>query len=573
MERPIHLLDLVCEEKLDRMLRVFTDVAGVASIITHPDGSPLTKPHNFSQLCARFCRSTEEGRRKCQESDRYGGVMSVRSGEPHIYGCLNAGLIDCAAPIVVEGCHLATILCGQVVEEALDPESAVERAIEIGVNDIDGYLAELSKIPVMNRERLIAIAGLMAEITQTISELALQKTLLRKQSESYLTKLVNSVSDCILSTDSHDKISMINEAGARMFGREDRQIRGQSIVELLADSKSMKTYQEKVDQHQRDGWRAELNVKSAAGRVFPVQVSMSGLHDEAGRHAGYVGVLREISEEKKVERMKQDLIGMVTHDMRNPSLSVQRALQLLVDGRIGPLNTAQREITRLALATSHQLYGMASDLLDIYRDESGHFLLHRSNVDMRSVIEDSIRQLDFIAKEKGVTVRFECNGGNTTLEGDSGRLMRTVVNLLDNAIRYTPEEGEVFIECASVDPDRAEHLRTLVPASHGHRIDGRHGYVVTRVRDQGTGIPKKYKHLVFNKFFSLKSDGQKGRKGVGLGLAFCKQIIEAHGGFIWVVSPVDHNGGQRNCGCQFSFMLPTRCGKQEEAGPVMQRLT
>ena len=128
MSRPIHLLDLVSKEKLERILHVFTEVAGIASIITYADGHPITQPHHFTPFCLNYCRSTQRGWSKCHESDRRGGEESARLKAPYIYTCLNGGLIDCAAPVTVEGHHLATILAGQVLEEPMDPDTAIERA-------------------------------------------------------------------------------------------------------------------------------------------------------------------------------------------------------------------------------------------------------------------------------------------------------------------------------------------------------------------------------------------------------------------------------------------------------------
>ena len=345
----------------------------MASIIAQPDGTPITEPHNFTGFCSDFCRSTPVGKSVCHKSDRHGGIASARARKPHIYNCLNAGLIDCAAPIIVEQYHLGTILCGQVLEKPMVPEVAAQRALSIGITDVDAYLAELENVPIMSRERLLAIVKLMSEITQTISELALQKYLSDKDSQRYLTRLINSVSDCIVSTNEYSTISMVNEAGARMFGQETSELLNRPILDLFADAASKKIYVENVDTSPSNNWRAEMTARKASGQTFPVQVSMSKVCTIDKENSGYVGVIRDVSEEKRIERMKDDLIGMLTHDMRNPVLSIQKAVQLLVNGPLGPLNERQLEVLRLVLATSHQLYGMASDLLDIYREENGQF--------------------------------------------------------------------------------------------------------------------------------------------------------------------------------------------------------
>ena len=556
MHWPIQLLDLIDKGKLNRLLEVFTGVTGVASIIAHPDGTPITEPHNFTHFCSNFCRSTPLGRSLCHKSDRHGGIVSARTGKPHIYNCLNAGLIDCAATVIVEQYHLGTILCGQVLEKPMVPEVSALRALRIGIADVDSYLAELEHIPIMSRKRLLAIVKLMSEITQTISELALQKYLSHKDSQRYLNRLINSVSDCIISTNEYSTISMVNEAGARMFGQETSELLHQPILDLFADAASKKTYVENVDMAPANNWRAEMTARKANGQAFPVQVSMSKVCTIDKDNSGYVGVIRDISEEKRIERMKDDLIGMITHDMRNPVLSIQKAVQLLVNGPLGPLNERQLEVLRLVLATSHQLYGMASDLLDIYREENGQFLLHRSSIDLRDVIEESIHHLKFMARDKKISIRFGPYEDPIHVWGDPNRLLRTLGNLLDNAIKHSLDRGTIRIDVHRLNGSAQPPLTFKIPDEFAGCVSSGALYCVTSVSDEGIGIPKKYHSSIFDKFFSIKSSDHNGRKGIGLGLSFCKQVIEAHDGFIWLDSPISKDRYGKHNGCRFSFGVP-----------------
>lgn len=556
MNRSIHLLDLINKEKLDRFLRVFTEVTGVASTIADVEGQPITELHNFTAFCLNFCRSTNEGTRRCHESDRFGGRNAAHLKKPFIYNCLNAGLIDCAAPVIVAGHHLASMFCGQVLEKPLGTKEAIQQARAIRANDIEGCSKELKKIPLMSRERLLSIVNLMEVIIQTVSELALQKYLLHKHSKHYLNRLINSVSDCIVSTDADGTVSLINEAGTKIFGYEMEEVIGQSIQIFFSDAASKKDCQEKLESGLNHNWHAESSAINGDGHIFPVQVSLSGINDENGKNVGNVGVIRDISEEKKVERMKEDLIGMVTHDMRNPVLSLQKAIQLMVDGSLGSITPTQMEVMHLALATSHQLFGMTNDLLDIYRDESGQFLLYQSMVDMAQIIQESISQLTFFAKDRQVSIHFDLSPSKLKLRGDQNRLMRTCVNLLDNAIRFSPEGGSIRITSIQINGNNAQAVGAAIPYPDSRRIQRGQQYILTTVADQGLGIPLKYQQAIFDKFFTIKSKDRKGRKGVGLGLAFCKQAIEAHGGFIWVKSPLTSVEAGRHQGCRFYFILP-----------------
>ena len=552
----LQLLDLVNKEKLERILRVFTEVTGVASIIANVNGHPITKPLNFTPFCLNFCRSTDRGKRKCHESDRHGGLESARSRKPYIYNCLNAGLIDCAAPVIVAGYHLATILAGQVLEEPIAAEAAIERAKAIGIKDREDYLQALEKVPLMTRERLLAVVNLMSEITQTISELALQKDQLHKHSQHYLSRLINSVSDCILSTNADGRITIVNQAGVKMFGYETVQLIGESIRKLFAEDDSKIPQWKNPDSRLSFNQRGELTAISSEGQTFPVQVSFSAIGDAGQQNTGYVWVIRDISEEKRLERMKEDVVNMITHDMRNPIISLQNVLQLIVNGTVGRLNLKQKNVMELALATCHQLSGMVSDILDIYRNESGQFVLHWTPVSIDQIILESFSQLDLFAKEKRISMQFETPSLPLKLLGDQKRLRRALVNLLENAIKYSPEDGVVQVEAEMRDRgwEQPGKFETIPPDLAS--VKAEQDCLMLTFTDHGIGIPAEYRQCIFDKYFIIKSESESRREGIGLGLAFCKQVIEAHGGNIWVESPVLSDAAGHRRGCCFYVTLP-----------------
>ncbi|GBE15578.1 MAG TPA: PAS domain S-box protein [Proteobacteria bacterium] len=557
MEYPSDLLNLIGEVDLEEILTVFTRAMGVASIITHVDGTPITKPHNFTRLCERYCRTTKEGIKKCKQSDRYGGRESARKREPVIYNCLNAGLIDCAAPVVVDGYHLATVLCGQVLEEPLEDDVARENALSIGISDISGYMLELAQIPIMSRSRLLDIVNLMALITKTVSELVLGKYRLFKSSQEYLNVLINSVSDSIISTDNEHNITMVNNASEHIFQWDTSELAGRSILSLLAGQKSVDTYLDKASNHcQEKSWLGELLAKKSDQTEFPVRLSISAIVDpEKEVNTGYVAVVRDISEEKKVQRMKEELVAMVTHDMRNPVLSVGKALQLLAASDLA-FGERQLEILTMAIGTTNHIYGLANDLLDNYRSETGQLSLFKTIFDIRDIVRNSIQQLKFYSDDKGITIRYRVPQEPLKLTGDSVRLTRVFTNLFENAIKYSPEEGIIEVSTIMVSGSDLKSVENSVPSHHKKvLVDGRF-YILSEIIDGGVGIPEKYQNSVFDKFFTIETINLPERRSVGIGLAVCQQMVEAHDGCIWVKSPMTQCGPGRNGGCIFSFILP-----------------
>jgi PAS domain S-box-containing protein len=342
-----------------------------------------------------------------------------------------------------------------------------------------------------------------------------------------------------------------------MFGYQEDEIFSRSIDELFLDSQSRTAFLADVKSGLGDIWGAEeLVAVTADNTVFPAQITLSGIKGAGGENIGSVGIIRDISKEREVRRMKEDLVGMITHDMVNPILSMQRAIQLIIEMSLGPLSTAQMEIMQLALATTHQLFDMTNNLLDIYRNESGKLLLNLSTIDLHQIIQEGISQLRFFAKDKKLTIAFEPTLSPLELNGDQIRLMRVCTNLLDNAIRFSPEGSTIQVTSSMVDRFSGLSNLTTIPSVFREKIRAGQPYILTCVTDQGPGIPEKDKEAIFNKFFTTRVTGETRRKGVGLGLAFCKLAIEIHQGQIWVNSSVETEATDLRQGCRICFLLP-----------------
>jgi PAS domain S-box-containing protein len=553
----IHLLDLIEKERLDELLSGFTEVSGISTFIVDPDGNPISDEHNWTTLCSKYCRSTEEGRRRCYDSDRYGGAMSAKLKRRFIYPCLNVGLIDCTSPIIVGNYHIATFMCGQVLHRRLDENVAIQHAREIGIQEIDGYVRALRRIPIMRHARLNSIVNLMEVVTRTISELALSKYMASKQSRRHLDKLMNRISDGILSIDADGKISMVNEAFSRIIGYGKHETIGRSFSDFVSEIPSKDAYQKGLDAASQKGiGRASLAIDNADHRKISVQMSIAGI-DEEEDDSGYVAVLRDMSEEVRIAQLKEDLIGMLTHDLGNPIFAIQKAMQLLRSDVIGRLNTSQEELIGLTIGTCQQLAGMVMDYLDIYRHENGKFRLRKELLDMRHIVEESIKQVRMYSDEKGVSIRYDPPPLPQNFMGDRMRVLRVLLNLLGNAFKFSPDGGKIEVRTRII----TDHDEILCEAyfsckSEANRPDPAQRYLLTEISDQGPGIPKKFQNAIFDKFFSLKQGDFDRRSGLGLGLAFCRLAVESHGGLIWVKSPLFNEPSSKRRGSRFCFALP-----------------
>lgn len=547
------LLDLIDKKTLDDILDAFNEVSGIGSVIADTNGRPLSGEQNFTHFCAKYCRGTVEGRKKCYESDAFGGEMSLKQKEPYVYNCLNSGLVDCATPIIVQGYHLANLNGGQVLEAPIPNEVAIARARAIGIEDTDGYLEELQKIPVVTKSRLQKIVKFMAVITRTLSEMALQKYLLDQQSKEYLNKLVNSASDCIFTIDLNFNITMGNKVCHEVFGYADGQLCLKDFGELLTPPEKILNCKKELDLGEKEKFRIEINGLNSVGQTFPAQVSISRINDEDGQVAGYVAILRDITEEKRHEKMKHDLVAMLSHDMRNPISAIDKTLELLSTRRIGEINDKQEHVVRLAANSNEQLNGMVNSFLDIFRDENKNFQLNKTSFNFNQIVDDCIQELSLLFLDKHIDIQYVFKQQNLSIEADLVRMKRTLSNLLSNAINYSVTNGCIIVE---TQRELGLNLIDMVKPHLRKLIQPDLNYLWVSVKDEGYGVPPGCEEEIFEKFFTVDSTKGLGRRGIGLGLAFCKLVVETHGGIIFARTPEDKPSNPNTPGCEFHIILP-----------------
>ena len=543
VSQQIQILDLIEKDVLEEIIADFTAATQVASVLVDLNGLPITQEHNFSRLCKDFCRSTPEGRASCYASDRFGGSESKKVSEPFIYKCLNAGLMDSATPIIVEGYHVATLVMGQVLTRPLSIDEAVAAAKRIGVDDIAGYLKALEDV--LSYQRLQAVVKLMHTIAKTISSLALQKYLSQKTYQKNLHTIINSVSEAIIATDTNGLVTRVNKATVKMIGRDKVSIVGQPIFELFVQPDHFREFLIATVNQETFETPSEFEVCDATGKTIYVQASLQEIFLTKQQIAGHVTVLRDVTREKEIKKMKEDLIGMLTHDMGNPILSIQRVLELILDGHLGTLNSKGNDLIPLALNSTHKLSDMVSNFLDIILSECASLSLRETVGDMNSILSESIQQVGFSADDKKMKIHFQPDDIVQPMVADWGRLQRTCVNLLENAIRFSPVNGEITVtaeQCYSLEQGKI--LKVCIA-------------------DQGQGVAAEKQSLIFEKFYTTSAQSGQERRGVGLGLTFSKLVVEAHDGTIGVESPYLDASGNTVSGGRFCFQIPLPSGPQK----------
>lgn len=229
---------------------------------------------------------------------------------------------------------------------------------------------------------------------------------------------------------------------------------------------------------------------------------------------------------QELEKLRDDLTHMIIHDLRTPLTSIMMGMQTLEI--VGEMSEDQREIMNIALSGGETLLGMINDLLDIVKMESGSLKLDYAALDIPKLVTSSVDQVASLFKEKKVILDQHIDVDSVIAHGDENKLRRTLVNLLGNAIKFTPSGGTVTI---------------------GVQLDETKQFLRFSVSDTGEGIPAEWQTRIFEKFGQVESRMHGHKASTGLGLTFCKLAVEAHGGNIGVESELGK-------GSTFYFTIP-----------------
>jgi signal transduction histidine kinase len=246
--------------------------------------------------------------------------------------------------------------------------------------------------------------------------------------------------------------------------------------------------------------------------------------DYGGRDA-IQWVWHDISERVALEQMREDLTHMIVHDLRNPLGSMTSSLQLIYNAFVERDQTLPlMKLLGIAMRSGQKLYRLIDSLLDLGRMEAGETELNKTFVHPESLVHEAMEQIHPLTLSKGQTLTAQIAPGLPRVLTDRDLILRVLTNLMDNAIKFTSYGGEIAIGVKLIE-----------------------GELQFTVQDTGLGIPDQDRQRIFDRFVRLESTD--GVKGTGIGLAFCKLAVEAHGGRIWVESEVGH-------GATFYFTLP-----------------
>jgi signal transduction histidine kinase len=307
----------------------------------------------------------------------------------------------------------------------------------------------------------------------------------RAQSE-HLSAVLASLTDGVIVADAQHRVSLVNPAA-------------RSLLSLPAGD----------DQPPVDLYTDQLT--PASERY--IRSYSTPVRDDVGTALGTVTVLRDTTRDQELERLKSEFLTVVSHELQTPLTAIKGALELVLDDETGKLSRVQRRFLDTIDRNCARLVGLVGDLLDLSRLEAGRIELDVQPLDTPSVVRGAVASVGNLFETRGTIVQLDVSDCLPPILGDRRRVEQILTNLLSNAAKYTPAGGGGLVEVSA----QAEN-----------------GHVTLAVADNGPGVPRAERELVFDKFYRGRETARRGEAGSGLGLAIAKSLVELHGGSIHV---------------------------------------
>ncbi|WP_373893035.1 two-component system histidine kinase PnpS [Virgibacillus natechei] len=345
------------------------------------------------------------------------------------------------------------------------------------------------------------------QLARNLSELSIQEQMHSDQ----LTSVIDNTESGLVLIDEKGYIHLVNRKFISLFGKTSSDYVGYLYYEVLGN--------EIIHEAVQNTFLYEKNMKESFTHFRGVhkhylEIVGAPIFDERNMLKGAVLMLYDITEMKKLELMRKDFVANVSHELKTPITSIKGFAETLMDSEFDD-EKARGEFTRLIYNESHRLQLLIEDLLTLSKLEREDFQLDYSEVNTRSLTDEVVPALEYKAKQKQLT--FSSNVEDVSFIADRERIKQVFINLVDNAIHYTLENGEVTLNVDTTDE-----------------------YVHIQVSDTGIGIEQKQLTRIFERFYRVDKARSRNTGGTGLGLAIAKHIVEVHNGEITIDSELNN---------------------------------
>ncbi len=357
--------------------------------------------------------------------------------------------------------------------------------------------------------------GLLADTLNHMTDELKSKIGELSEDRAQLLAMLTSMVEGVMVLDYRGRVLQVNPALERMFGVTRAETRGRQFSEIIRHPELNGLVSTVLTT--KVGREDEI-ILSPSGRSLHIEISMAG--GQQDNEACAVLVFHDISELRRLENIRKDFVANVSHELRTPLTSIKGYVEALLDGGKDDPETSVRFLD-IILKQSDRLNLILEDLLQLSKMESGQVHFKRELLHIGSVVERTLAMIKPLADKKQHQLTAQVSSDMPQINGDQERLVQVLANLVDNAIKYTPEQGQITVAA-----------RRITAAKH--KSDVQLEGVELSVADTGIGIPEQDRPRVFERFYRVDKARSRELGGTGLGLAIVKHIVEGHGGQVWV---------------------------------------
>ncbi len=469
-----------------------------------------------------------------------GTIVGVNAAAERMFGYDREELVGRSVLALVPE-HLRAASVGMLTNDADALHLSVPRAAEARRKDGSSFPVEVAINPARMDGELFYISRVTDETERRRAETAQQ------ESEELQRSVIAALDEGVLVISPTGHIEQANDSASAILGLPLARIVGRNLANLgtISEFRFVDRDGAPLMESDRPVMRTLLHGESVRDHVvgleraggertlLSVNSRVIGEPADAGSRRAVVS-FRDVTERLAVEQMKDEFVSVVSHELRTPLTAIRGSLGLLASGRMAALDDSARHMLEIAVSNTDRLIRLINDILDIERMQSHRVTLEKTCVSSQQLVDEALSVLAPLADDADIALEVQGLAG--TVWADRDRIVQTLTNLVGNAIKFS--------EAGSVVEVSAEAAA---------------GSVTFRVADEGRGIPAEHLDQIFGRFSQVDATDSRERGGTGLGLAICKEIVEQHGGRIWVTSTL---GG----GSTFSFTIPTEA--DDAAGPV-----
>lgn len=371
--------------------------------------------------------------------------------------------------------------------------------------------AKLDKIEYSNYNQLSESINRMIETLNDRERMIVEYQNELTRQNKFLESIINSLSDGILIIDEDNKILRVTPQITNWFGEEGKNLMDKNLFDYIQPKKHVK-----CEKFQED----EIFIRNSLESSFEATTMKLVLDDKKKR---FVIIIKDTTNQKELEKLREDFIATLTHDLKVPIVAESNILEFLINGKFGEITEKQLEAISNMKVCNDELLELVQILLETYKVDNTGIDLYKENIDIYMFIKTIIDEMFSIAEKSGININLKFSE-NFKISADNIQLKRVVKNLILNAISHSESNKDIDVEISSIP-----------------------NFVTVTITDYGKGIPKENIDKIFNKYYST---AKKFRKiGTGLGLYLSQQIIKAHGGEITVKS-------EENVSTEFCIKLP-----------------